>query len=1411
MEYESDENSTENALTDSQKGKPLSRAQFLMWLGQQLNPTIPLYNMIQTFRIKGGINKDAFLEAWQMLVQQSDALRTTIQVKNNEPLQIVHPQFSANIEFFDFSFRPKPFSTYLDWQDQRKTAVLALDNCLFDCALIKLGAEDHIWYLCQHHLITDGQSFANVFRYMANYYSLALLGRLVEAQPIPQYSDYLEYEAEHLQSDDWQEAVTYWQDKIAIEVSPTEIYGRSAHDLSARTDRIPFHIDAVRSAKLREIAQSDEFASFSQDMSLYSVWATLFLVTLHRIGGQQLLRLGTPFQARPTPAFRETIGLFIEIGPLQVEIHEADTFTSVGEKVLAELFAGLMNAQAGTSSADLNRSYDVLLNYVNAKFGDFAGLPVETDWIHTGYGDSNHAIRLQITDFDKSNEFKLDFDINVEMFGQVERKWLLSQFDIVLNAFIDAHDRSIGSFSLMSPDDKASLFESFNKTDSSYPRERTVVELFEAQVQATPNAVAVSRGEQQLSYAELNTRANQLASFLQGIGLQPQDRVAICMERSVEMLIAIWGTLKAGAAYVPIDPFYPEQRQAYTFADSDPFAVLTLGSGALKSSPSCLVIDLGEISMADWPVDNPDLAAKPEDLVYLIYTSGSTGKPKGTMLTHQGLNNYVSWAQTAYQGDAVLDFPLYSSLAFDLTVTSIFVPLISGGQVVVYSELDHVRGLEILDVFRDDKVDLVKLTPAHLELVEDLAKNCQRIRKLIVGGEDFKTDLALRIVKSFNNQVEIYNEYGPTEAVVGCMIHRFDPMVDTAISVPIGTPAANTRIYLLDQYRQPVPVGVLGEMFISSDGVARGYLNQPELTIKRFGDDPFRPGARLYQTGDVARWGRDGRLIFLGRRDDQVKIKGVRIELGEIQAKLISHPKINEAILHVVQYEKSAIDAVLRFCIKCGLPSNYPDISFNEEDVCEFCTDFDRYRDDVFAYFKNEQDLDLIIEQAKEKATGDYDCMMLFSGGKDSSYVLSQLVAKGLRVLAWSLDNGFISEDAKENIRRVTKQLNVDLVMATTPHMNAIFADSLQRFSNVCNGCYKAIYTLSMNVARQKGISYIFTGLSRGQLFETRLHELFRNRMFDVNQMDHAIAEARKVYHRVDDAVHRLLDVSMFSDDRIFDQIKFVDYFRYTDVELDEMYDFLSTRVPWIRPDDTGRSTNCLINEMGIHVHKSERGYHNYALPYSWDVRLGHKTREEAMQELDDNIRMPMVNQMMADVGYEIKYRHIDRTEKRLAAYFVADHSLTIASLRDFLAQELPGFMVPAYFVRMEQLPLTQNGKVDRSALPSPADNPQELESTYSAPQSDVQRQVAAIWSQTLNLNRVGIHDNFFYLGGNSMLSVQIVAKINRAFDIEFPLRSFFESPTVAQQSDIIEEIVLADLDELSDEEIEALLAETED
>jgi amino acid adenylation domain-containing protein len=857
------------------------------------------------------------------------------------------------------------------------------------------------------------------------------------------------------------------------------------------------------------------------------------------------------------------------------------------------------------------------------------------------------------------------------------------------------------------------------------------------------------------------------------------------MDRSPEMLIGILGILKAGGAYLPLDPNWPDDRISLIADDSGlDLLVTTAGVTARARALAAFngtVVNVESPEIASHSAENPAVATDPEATAYVLYTSGTTGKPKGTIVPHRGVVNYVYWAKQQYLGDERLDFPLFSPLTFDLTVTSIFVPLISGGRIVVYGDNGNAGAPAILKVMQDNAVDIIKLTPAHLRLLRESGIRAPRIRKLILGGEDLKTALARSLGGTFRDGIEIFNEYGPTETVVGCMIHKFDPMTDQMGSVPIGRAVDNVRVYLLDKSFNPVPIGVIGEILIAGHGVAHGYLRQPGLTAEKFIPDPFVAGARMYRTGDLARWRSPRLMEFLGRADHQVKIRGARIELGEVEAALSLHPAVHECVVDVVRHGRIAGNwHEPTYCTKCGLPSNYPGVTFNADGVCNTCLEFDTYRDRANAYFRSLDELRELFERAKGESTGDYDCLVLYSGGKDSTYALYQVVGMGLRVLAFTLDNGYISDHAKDNIRRVVDALQIDHIFGTTPFMRDIFAESLRKHHNVCNGCFKTIYTMAMNLARQKNINYIVTGLSRGQLFETRLEELFRSNVFDPAAIDRMVIDARKLYHRTDDVIARSLEVSIFKDDATFETIKFVDFYRYCDVEVAEIFEFLRTRAPWIRPQDTGRSTNCLINEVGIYVHKKNLGFHNYALPYCWDVRLGHKSREAALQELDEFIDVNNVNSTLTEIGYEWDDDGDDKSETALVGYYVSDRRLALEDVKRFLGQKLPGFMVPSYFIRLDAMPLTANGKVDRKALPRPKEKRPDLQREFAAPTTPIEAELAAIWAGLLGLQRVGVHDNFFDLGGHSLLAARVMIRVRAAFRVDLPVRRLFEVPTVA-------------------------------
>lgn len=1364
------------AMNDELVYMSLTKAQHLIWLGQELNADAPLYNMVHTFEINGALDFDHFEVALASLIDDSDALRTTFCVVDGEPRQVVHRALRIQLESVDLSGRDGPAEAAQQWIDVRRVRLLDLGEQAFDTALLKLADNSFIWYWCHHHIIADAQAFDLTFRYLADRYELALAGRLGEAAKPPQYRDYIEFEAAFTQSGPFRKARDHWAHVAGESMPVPTLYGKVAGNHGARARRVVLNLDSARSQALRKRCGDEPFRLLSPQLSLHALWATLAFVTIHRITGDRRIRFGTPFQARPTPAFKQTIGLFIEIGALSIELDEQDTFNGAHAKVVQELLTGLRNARPGTSSAALNRSYSILFNYVTARFGSFAGLPSTTQWIHAGHGDAQHYLRIQVTDFEDDGEFAVHLDLHEAQFDEARESWLKMQLMAVVDAFLDEPTQGIGGFGLSSPEQLRHLVHDFNATEKNYGRGGTVLALLAEAVRERPDAIAVRQGETRFSYAQLDTLSEELAQTLNRAGAGPGARVGLCVPRSLEAVAAIWGVLKAGAAFVPVDLNLPSVRIAELLEDLSPAAIVSLpGEDGLPATPpGCAIIPFDRQFRADEDRQRtmPEVGAATP--AYLIYTSGSTGMPKAAVLGHEGLNNYVQWACETYRSEGSMDFAFHSSLSFDLTLTSIFVPAATGSTVVVYPEQAHEGGLEILDVFADGEVDMVKLTPAHLELLRETDFSKGSIKTLIVGGEDFKTGLANAIQSNGPAGLRIFNEYGPTEATIGCMVHRFDAAIDTGASVPIGVPAANMQVVVADPYGHPAPPGVIGEMLVSGPGVALSYWNRPELNEACFSTSGT---LRTYRTGDLARWTEDG-LAFLGRRDDQIKHNGFRIELGEIEAALAAIPGMQSVAVKITG-KSEADPADPTFCVACGISSRTPGSDLDDQGVCKDCRDYEVLSGQVERYFNAPEDLREVLRQAKPSERGGYDCVVLTSGGKDSTYMLYQMVREfGVRPMVFTLDNGYLSERAISNVNQACEDLGVDLEVGSTPHMGAIFADSLRRHCNVCNGCFKTIYTLSMSLARRIGVSTIVTGLSRGQLFETRLSDTFRARQFDPAQIDRMVTDARKVYHHVDDAVYRLLDTELFEDERIFDEIRFIDFYRYVDVPLSEVYEYLEGQTVWQRPEDTGRSTNCLINDAGIYVHNRVRGYHNYALPYSWDVRLGHKERLVAMEELDDEIDQNRVKQILQEIGYEEPPMQT-RDAGALTAYYVGESELSHTAIRSRLQERLPQHMIPSTFVRMDVMPLTANGKVDRTALPAPGGGRSQLDTAYVRPASAVEKALAEIWTRVIDVEPIGVEDNFFAIGGDSVMSIQIAAQAAQA-GLNMTPRMLFLYPTIA-------------------------------
>ncbi|MEL6864726.1 MAG: amino acid adenylation domain-containing protein [Bacteroidota bacterium] len=1377
----------------------LTQSQLLFWMGQKLSPQSPMYNMALAFELSAPIELPVFRQAFQWLLRECEVMRSVFVETAVGPKQEIQNDFSYFLTYIDFADQEKPLR---QWLDQRSQQPFDITACLFDSVLIRMEEERYIWYLNQHHLITDAWAVTVQYKALASRYQELLEGQSESAIQLPPYSDYIAHEQNRRNHTANEKALTFWREKVKELPEPPAFFGRQNRGMESESQRLPLQLSQAQSDQLRALTQEADLRAWTQHLSLFNIFSTVLLTFLYRISGQQKLAIGTPAHNRSSNAFKQTPGLFIELFPIMVEIDAQDRFIDVFKKVQEANFDFLRYAQTGVSRPELSRGFNVVLNYINATFSDFNGHPMRSEWVHANHADPGHSMRLQVYDFDATGAILLGFDLNVAVFKEGQRSKVPAQFMQLLNAFISDRHQLIGAPALAQ---EVAQFSTLVPDNFKYKAQATVLDLLEQPYKTTSDLVAIRYKEGQLSYGELEQHVNQLAHYLQTNGLKAGERAAIFLNRSPELVIAILAILKTGAAFVPIPVNYPSGRVLGIVEDAQ--AKLLLSNSVLLpylpvTLPQAIALDKEAVFIEQQSTQFDAQAVGADDLAYLMYTSGSTGRPKGVMIGHRALSHYIQWAASQYAADYRPVMPLFTAVGFDLTITSLFLPLTVGGTLVTFPEAAEGPDLALFDVLEDPEINLLKLTPSHLAMLEGKDYKDTAVRAMIVGGENFKGHIAHWVNTHFPAGIAIYNEYGPTEATVGCVVHRYDAEADREkVAVPIGWPIANSQMYILDDFGHPVPEGVTGEMYIAGIGLAEAYWGQEALTAEKFVENPFEPGKYMYRSGDLVRQHPEGYLEYLGRKDLQVKIRGRRVELAEIESALNQYTEIRQAVVELRGRKKPVIPEEVHNCVSCGLPSNYPGASFEEGEVCHLCQSFTSYQEKVAKYFKTMDDLKALFDSVPADQKGEYDCLSLLSGGKDSSYAVAKLKEMGLNVLAFTLDNGYISQEAIENVKRVVAELGVDHVFGRTDAMNAIFVDSLQRHCNVCDGCFKTIYTLSIQIALEKRIPFIVTGLSRGQFFETRLtEELFRAEEVDVDKIDETILNARKAYHQVDDAVKRLLDTSMFDDDAVFEKVRFVDFYRFTDVSLEEMYEYLHSQLPWARPSDTGRSTNCIINKAGIYVHKKERGYSNYAFPYSWDVRVGHKTRDESLDEINEPIDEEEVLTILEEIGYLAAQEEAVDMEQ-LVAYYVADQEIPESELSQYLLADFPDYMVPVQFIRLEQMPMTVNGKIDRDALPQPDAIRPVLQVDYVAAETEFEEIVTDIWSEVLQIDKIGILDNFLAIGGDSLSGIRIMSRINEALELDLPVNLIFQQPTIQRLAAYLENTIRELLLEMDSQE----------
>ncbi|HEX6751379.1 MAG TPA: non-ribosomal peptide synthase/polyketide synthase [Longimicrobium sp.] len=887
---------------------PLSFAQQRLWFLEQLGNLGGTYHIPRGFRLRGALDRDALLRALDTLVARHEALRTTFALEDGAPVQRIAPALEGGFALAEHDLRGDAAAEETLARLTAEEAVAPFDlehGPLLRGRLVRMAEDDHVLLVTMHHIVSDGWSLGVFSRELGALYAAFRAGQPDPLLPLPvQYADYAVWQRGFVEGDVLEAQASYWREALAGAPALLELPTDRPRPLRMdhRGGSVSLEFDAALTEGLRSLGRRHGTTLF---MTLLAGWATV----LSRLSGQRDVVIGAPTANRGRREIEGLIGFFVNTLALRFDLSARPTVA----QLLAQAKVGTLGAQRNqdipfervVEIADPVRNlahtplFQVMFTWHNND-----GAPLELPGVEAAalpaVSGTTAKFDLDLSLEEGNDRISGRLEYATALFDEATVLRHVGYFRRVLEQMVADDTLRVDELALLSDGERRQVVEEWNATDSPFPGHRCVHELFERQVERTPHAVAAEFEGESLTYAELNARANRLAHHLAGMGVGPDVPVAVCMERSLEMVVALLAVIKAGGAYVPMDPGYPDERLQYMLADSAPALLLTHGSLPERFADATLPlvrVDADAEAWADQAETNPARAVTPEHAAYVIYTSGSTGRPKGVVVPHRGLTHYATWAANTYAGGQASTFPLYSSIAFDLTVTSIYVPLITGGTIVVYRE-GEASDLPVLRVIGEDRVDVAKLTPAHLALLQQGDEETRRLGALILGGEDLKTAVAEAAQRALGG-AEIYNEYGPTEATVGCMIHRFDAERDRAASVPIGRPIANSRIYVLDASGEPVPVGVTGEIHIGGVQLARGYLNRPELTAERFVPDAFsgKVGARLYRTGDLARWRADGMLEYLGRNDFQVKIRGFRIELGEIEARLADHPDVREAVV----------------------------------------------------------------------------------------------------------------------------------------------------------------------------------------------------------------------------------------------------------------------------------------------------------------------------------------------------------------------------------------------------------------------------------------------------------------------------------------------------------------------------------
>ena len=878
---------------------PLSSVQQAVWLDQALNPELPIYNIGMAWEIRGAVDAELLRKAITQVAHANDALRIAVCDDQGVPVQRFQGPTEVALAVIDFAGQPDADAKARAYMDQVFRRPFDLSKGLLWEAQLVRSDNCCYWLKCYHHLVTDGFGVTNVLHAVAAAYNAMLADPQARPQAGLSYLEFIADDRAYLDSPRYERDRQFWCERYAS--LPEPLFGRAEADTSegiAPSEQVRWTVPRALFERITGFAGRHGHGITHVILAALSAYFA-------RVNGVEEVVIGVTVHNRGTARQKKMIGMFSSASPVGVRVDLNGSFVDLMDEVAAELRRGYrhqrfpiaeINRNLKVAQSGRQQLFDITLSNMGFNgAGHLGGAPARLVPMDNGY---EHApLAIVIRDHHPTDDVVIDFNYRTQLFAENDVRTMQTRIAMLIDAAMQEEQLPLSRLALMYAQERRQLLVEFNATEAAYPQGQLIHQLFEAQAAARPHAVALVHEGATLSYAELNCRANQLAHHLRQLGVQPDDRVAICMERGSAMIVAVLAAWKAGAAYVPLDPGYPAERLAFMVEDAEPAVLLTQQSlGGMIPALRTVLVDACAPTLAACPQSNLDpaqLGLRADHLAYVIYTSGSTGKPKGVMNHHAGLCNLAHALIAAFGVQPASRVLQFVSFSFDVCASEIVMALGCGASLCLASQDALMPGEALVRTLQQGEITHVNLPMAVLAAMPRDAQ-FDKLAVLIVGGEALPPALA----EHWGSKHRLFNAYGPTETTVCATLYPYCAGSRSDV-LPIGRPIANTQIRILDRQLQPVPTGVTGEIYISGAGVARGYLKRPALTAAHFIADPFsaQPDARLYKTGDLARWLPDGNVDFIGRNDFQVKIRGFRIELGEIESRLAACEGVREALV----------------------------------------------------------------------------------------------------------------------------------------------------------------------------------------------------------------------------------------------------------------------------------------------------------------------------------------------------------------------------------------------------------------------------------------------------------------------------------------------------------------------------------